>query len=174
MEHAEACDSGLRHLDSSQIKAHKHAQAGPQPIEGRCIGRTVGGPNTKLNAITDSRRRPVALSVRGGNKSEYDGALELLEICEGITLVADKGYDSDPFRVLIEDWGNSSCIAPRKNRLEAVEFNKETYKKRHNVENYFCWTKEYRAIATRYEQTPSSFMGFVMLAATILWVLSPF
>ena len=174
MEQAEPCHSGLRHLDSSQLKAHKHAQVGPQPIEGRMIGKTRGGPNTKLNAITDSRRRPVALSITEGQSSEYEGALELLEKCDGITLVADKGYDSDPFRYLIADWRNSSCIAPRKNRISPVEFSPETYKKRHNVENYFCWIKESRAIATRYDQTPSSFMGFIMLSATILWILSPF
>ena len=174
MELAEVCESGLRHLDSSQIKAHKHARVGAQPIEGRKIGKTVGGANTKLNAITDSRRRPVALSLSEGHKSEYEGALELLETCESITLVADKGYDSDPFRILVEDWGNSTCIAPRKNRLEKVDFDTETYKLRHNVENFFCWAKENRAIATRYEQTPSSFMGFVMLSATMLWILSPF
>ena len=174
MDQAVPCCSGLRHLDSSQIKAHKHAQVGPEPLEGRKIGKTKGGPNTKLNAITDSRRRPIALSLTEGQSSEYVGALELLKSCEGMTIVADKGYDSDPFRYLIGDWGNDSCIAPRKNRVKPVEFSKTIYKKRHNVENYFCWTKESRAISTRYDQTPVSFMGFVILSATILWLLSPF
>jgi transposase len=174
MANATPCDSGLRHLDSSQHKAHKHAQVGPEPVEGRKIGKTKGGQNTKLNAITDSRRRPIAMNLTEGQQSEYDGAVELLEYCENVTVVADKGYDSDPFRILIDDWGNDYCIPGRNNRKVAIEVDSEIYKKRHNVENFFCWIKEYRCISTRYEQTPSSFMGFVMLAAAILWIKSPF
>jgi len=174
MNKAEPCDSGLRHLDSSQHKAHKHAQVGSQPVEGRLIGKTKGGPNTKLNAITDSRRRPVALTLTSGQQSEYDGAVNLLESCENVTIVADKGYDSDPFRVLIKDWANESCIPGRSNRKETIEIDKEIYKTRHNVENYFCWIKEFRGVSTRYDQTPSSFMGFIMFCSAILWIKSPF
>ena len=174
MKQAEACDSSLRFLDSSQHKAHKHAQVGPEPVEGRGIGKTKGGPNSKLNAITDARRRPVALILTEGQSSEYEGAVELLESCENVTVVADKGYDSDPFRILIKDWANDHCIPGRKNRKVPVEIDKEIYKRRHNVENFFGWIKEYRCISTRYDQSPSSFMGFVMLAASILWIRSPF
>ena len=174
IQRAEACDSGLRFLDSSQHKAHKHAQVGPQPLEGRGIGKTKGGPNSKLNAITDARRRPIALILTEGQKSEYEGAVELLESCENVTVVADKGYDSDPFRILIEDWANTHCIPGRKNRKVPINVDESIYRKRHNVENFFCWIKEYRGISTRYDQTPSSFMGFIMLAASILWIRSPF
>jgi len=174
MKMAEPCASELRHLDSNQHKAYKHAQVGPEPIEGRRIRKTKGGSNTKLNAITDSRRRLIAMSLTEGQQSEYDGAIDLLEHCENKIIAADKGYDSDPFRILIEDWGNNHCIPSRSNRKIKIEVDKNIYKKRHNVENFFCWIKEYRWISTRYEQTLSSFMGLIMLAATILWIKSPF
>lgn len=36
------------------------------------------------------------------------------------------------------------------------------------------WIKQYRCIATRYEKTLASYLGFVMCAAIHLWLRNPF
>ena len=40
---------------------------------GRLIGRTKGGMNTKLHAVTDARGRPIQFFVTAGQVSDYTG-----------------------------------------------------------------------------------------------------
>lgn len=56
-------------------------------------------------------------------------------------------------------------------RLEAgppAEFDRETYKWRHLIENLFGRLKEYRGIAMRCCKTDESFSAFIALAATVI------
>ncbi len=52
---------------------------GPGSQKGRLIGRTKGGLNTKLHAVTDADGRPIRLFLSAGQVSDYTGALALLE-----------------------------------------------------------------------------------------------
>ena len=54
-------------------------------------------------------------------------------------------------------------IPPRKNRKHPAGYDKEMYKWRHLVENFFQKVKDYRGIATRYCKTDSSFTAFISL-----------
>jgi len=70
------------------------------------------------------------------------------------TLLADKAFDAD--KRVIEPLlarGKSVVIPPKSNRKVQREFDKEAYKARHLIENFFCRLKQYRAIATRYDKT---------------------
>ena len=44
------------------------------------------------------------------------------------------------------------------------------YVNRNHVERLWARLKEWRAIATRYEKTASSFMGVLCLAAALDWI----
>ena len=44
------------------------------------------------------------------------------------------------------------------------------YNNRNVVERLWARLKEWRAVATRYEKTASSFMGILCLAATLDWI----
>ena len=44
------------------------------------------------------------------------------------------------------------------------------YKARHLIENFFARLKQYRAIATRYDNTAPNFLGAINLAAAIVWL----
>jgi transposase len=46
--------------------------------------------------------------------------------------------------------------------------NRETYKARHLMENFFCKLKQYRAIATRYDKTARNFLAAIHLAAAVI------
>ncbi len=46
---------------------------------GRPIGRTQGGMNTKLHAVTDASERPISLFIMAGQVSDYIGAAALLD-----------------------------------------------------------------------------------------------
>ena len=50
-----------------------------------------------------------------------------------------------------------------------AEHDREKYKWRHLVENFFCSIKAFRRIATRYEKTDKCFAAIINLVATVLW-----
>jgi transposase len=56
------------------------------------------------------------------------------------------------------------------NRNVQRTFDREMYKARHLMENFFCKLKQYRAIATRYDKTARSFLAAIHLAAAIIWL----
>lgn len=66
--------------------------------------------------------------------------------------------------------GKSAVIPPRPNRLRPPDFDRDLYKARHLVENFFCKLKQFRAIATRYDKTARNFLAAVYLAAATIWL----
>lgn len=106
-----------------------------------------------------------------GQASDLAGSDVLLEDLEAETLLADKGYDADE-RVIqrLQAAGKKPVIPPKRNRREPREYDRELYKARHLVENFFARLKQYRAIATRYDKLAESFLGAIYLAATVVWL----
>ena len=81
-------------------------KGGPDDKRGRLIGRTKGGLNTKLHAVTDARGRPIRFFMTAGQVSDYMGAAALLRSLPGADwLIADRGHDADWFRDALKDKG---------------------------------------------------------------------
>ena len=87
-------------------------------------------------------------------------------------MIADKGFDADA-RVLIplQKAGKTAVIPPKANRKEQREYDKELYKARHLIENFFAKLKLFRAIATRYDKTARNFLAAIHLAASTIWLI---
>lgn len=83
-------------------------------------------------------------------------------------LLADRAFDADWLRNDLVERGITPVIPPKSNRKFPTEFDKETYKWRHLVENYFGKLKENRGIAMRSCKTDRSFNAFISLAATLI------
>jgi transposase len=143
---------------------------------GRLIGRTKGGLNTKLHAITDAEGRPIRFFLTAGQVSDYTGALALLDALPQTNwLIADRGYDADWFREALVDKGIRPCIPGRKSRDRPIRHDKRRYRRRHRIEMMFGRLKDWRRVATRYDRCPVVFLSAIALAATVmfwLWVLS--
>jgi transposase len=61
------------------------------------------------------------------------------------------------------------CVIPsKKNRLQPRPYDKELYKARHLIENFFAKLKQFRGIATRYDKCSSNFLGGIYLAASFI------
>ena len=84
-------------------------------------------------------------------------------------VVADKGYASDAFRERIWDMGARPAI-PVKRRDAPVACPRWAYRCRHLVENLWARLKEWRAVATRYEKTATSFLAVIHIAAAADWI----
>lgn len=87
-------------------------------------------------------------------------------------MLADKGYDGDDVRSLLLMRGILPVIPPKANRKEAVACDFKAYKDRNRIERMFNRLKQFRRIATRYDKTAISFIGFLCLAAAKLWLPS--
>ena len=87
-------------------------------------------------------------------------------------LIADKAFDAD-HRVFqpLAAAGKSAVIPPRRNRSAPHDFDRELYKARHLIENFFCKLKQFRAIATRYDKTARNFLAALYLAAATIWLI---
>jgi transposase len=159
----------LRFVDSTYIKIHQDGSNPAGGQDGQDMGKSKGGLNTKIHAVVDEDGRPAALILGPGNEADVSKAEEIVNGLEGgfTTLVGDKGYDSDPLRFWLSEQGVASCIPPRSNRVNPVEYSKKAYKKRHLVENFFERIKRYRRVATRYDKLSETFLGFVCLAAAL-------
>ena len=94
--------------------------------------------------------------------------------CQGCKLqhlLADKAYDADE-RVLkpLEAANKTAIIPPKGNRKNPRTYDKAQYESRHLIENFFCWIKQFRAIATRYDKTARNFLAAFHLVAAVCWL----
>ncbi len=84
--------------------------------------------------------------------------------------IADKGYDSQAIVTQVEAMGAVAVIPSKSNRKVQRKYDTHIYKERHQIECLFNRLKQFRRIATRYEKTASSFLGFIYLAASLVWL----
>jgi transposase len=100
-----------------------------------------------------------------------DGADLLLPKLAADIVLADKGYDADKRVIdILQSQGKTAVIPPKRNRITPREYDKDLYKARHLIENFFAKLKQYRAIATRYDKRAANFLGAIYLAASVIWL----
>jgi transposase len=85
-------------------------------------------------------------------------------------LIADKGYDSDAIREDLAQRGAEPVIPPRRNRKIQPPIDSYIYALRNLIERCFSKLKQSRSLATRYDKTAASYIGFVLIASARLWV----
>ncbi len=121
--------------------------------------------------IADGSGRAVAFTLAPGQAHELPHAIPLLDALPSVPLwvVADRGYSSHAFREYIRERGATPAIPARRNEgpLACPDW---VYNNRNQVERLWARLKEWRAVATRYEKTATSFMGVLCLAAALDWI----
>ena len=117
-------------------------------------------------AAVDALGNPTGFHLTEDQACELEGADVLLPQLEANIVIADKGFDSDQ-RVLepLQLAGKQAVIPPRANRTVQREYDKELYKARHLIENFFAKLKLFRSIATRCDKTARNFLAAIHLAA---------
>jgi len=99
----------------------------------------------------------------------YDLLMEQRDSDPGVML-ADKGYDSDAIRQDLRDRGTTPEIPTKRTRKVQHSVDKKIYALRSRIECFIGHLKEQRRIATRYDKTASSFLGFVLLGCIRNWI----
>ena len=127
--------------------------------------------STKIHATVDALGNPIGFHLTPGQSCDLDGADVLLGALKADMLLADKAYDANQ-RVIerLERQGKTAVIPPKRNRKTPRDYDKELYKARHLIENFFAKLKQYRAIATRYDKLAESFLSAIYMAAVVTWL----
>jgi len=85
--------------------------------------------------------------------------------------VADRAYDSDPLREVLEDRGVQLIAPHRKNRTKPPaqdEEGLEPYKRRWTVERTFAWLGNFRRLLVRQDRMISRYQGFFHIACLLI------
>ncbi len=165
---AEEADNEYAMVDATIVRAHQQLGWSPQKGGDQALGRSKGGLSTKVHAVVDALGNPLGLHLTGGQACELEGSDVFLPQLRAPVLIADKGFDAEA-RVLtpLREAGKQAVIPPRAKRLQPRIYDKELYKARHLIENFFAKLKQFRAIATRYDKTKRNFLAATYFAASV-------
>ena len=96
----------------------------------------------KILALTDALENLVDFRLLPGQAHDLRGTAALIRGLSAGHLLADRALDADWLRIDLIKRDIIPVIPPKSNRKFPAEFDKETYKWRHLIENYFRKLKE--------------------------------
>jgi transposase len=155
-------------IDGTIVTVHQKASGAKGGAETNAIGRSRGGLTTKIVALVDALGNLVRFVLLAGQRHDTVGVAPLIDGVSFDALLGDKAFDADWLRAELDDRGAAAVIPPRSNRKVIIDYDKEMYRWRHLVENYFAKLKQFRSIATRYDKTAESFTANINLAAAMI------
>ncbi len=115
--------------------------------EKQALGRSRGGLSTKIHTTVDALGNPTSFLLTPGQAHDLKGADVLLKDTPAQTILADKAYDAQAR--LIEpllNQGKAVVIPSRMTNKRPREYDRDLYKARHLIENFFARLKQYRGI----------------------------
>ncbi len=110
--------------------------------------------------------------ITPGQTSDYLGFDFVMDdnLPEPRVLLADRGYDADRIRKSMSERDILTQIPMRKTRKMRVGVDHRLYRLRNMVERCFNKLKNARRVATRYDKTAESYLGFIDITSIRLWV----
>ena len=92
---------------------------------------------TKILALTDALGNLVRFELLPGHRFDTVGVEPLLEGIDFGGLIADKAFDSDAIIADLNQRGAKAVISQHPRRTQRLRLDRELYKWRHLVENFF-------------------------------------
>lgn len=109
---------------------------------------------------------PLRLAITPGEAHDNRLRSTLLSGLAPQTMVlADRGYDADWIRALVNEEGAWANIPPKRNRKDPICFSPHLYRGRNRIERFFNKIKHCRRIGTRYDKLAANYLAFVHLAS---------
>ncbi|MCU9840520.1 IS5 family transposase [Ruegeria sp. WL0004] len=162
----------LQMVDSTVVRAHHQAAGGKRGTPRQGFGRSKGGFTTKIHLRVNAAGLPMRTDITPGQTSDYLGFDRVMDdnLPEPVVLLADKGCDADRIRAELQNRSIRPVIPMRKSRKRRVGLDWHLYRLRNLVERCFNKLKNARRVATRYDKTAESFLGFVDITSIRLWI----
>ena len=123
---------------------------------------------TKIVALTDALGNLVRFVLLPGQRFDTIGFPPLVEGLAFAALIADKAFDSNAIVADLDARGAKAVIAQHPRRIPPLAIDREMYKWRHLIENFFGKLKDFKRIALRACKTDASFAAMIYAAATII------
>ena len=123
---------------------------------------------TKIVALTDALGNLVRFVLLPGQRFETIGVPPLIDGVTFGTLIADKSFDSSAILAELYARGAKAVISQHPRRIRPLAIDREMYKWRHLIENFFGRLKEFKRIAMRSDKTDQSFAAMIHLAAAVV------
>lgn len=123
---------------------------------------------TKILALTDALGNLVRFELLPGHRFDTVGVEPLVKDVEFDGLIADKAFDSDTIINDLNKRGAKIVISQHSRRSKPLPLDRELYKWRHLIENFFCKLKDFKRIAMRADKTDESFSAIIHLAAAVI------
>jgi len=124
---------------------------------------------TKIAALVDALGNLVRFVLLPGQHHDITSFDVLMAGVACLAFIGDKAFDAHWLRERLADNGIEAVIPLRGGTTGHAAHDREKYKWRHLVENFFCKIKAFRRIATRYEKTDTCFAAMINLVAIVLW-----
>ena len=115
----------------------------------------------------------ICFELSEGQRHDITYAENLVERLDEVnTVIADKGYDSEPFQCFVHQKSGRTVIAKRNygKDIDKSSMDRCLYRYRHLVENVFARIKQYRSISTRYDKLERNYTSMVSLAFMLMWL----
>jgi len=146
------------------------APAAKKGASAQAIGRTKGGRNTKVHALSDGHCRPPAFYLTLGQTADIKSAVMLADRLPAARyLLADKAYDANHWRARLNRLCIRAVIPNKINRKHPYPFATRRYRHRNVIERLFGRLKDFRRVATRYDKNANNFMAALFLAALVCY-----
>ena len=123
---------------------------------------------TKILALTDALGNLVRFVLLPGQRFDTVGVPPLIDGISFAALIADKAFDSNAIVADLDARGAKVVIAQHPRRTSPLAIDREMYKWRHLIENFFCKLKEFKRIAMRSDKTDQSFAAMIHLATAVI------
>ena len=159
-------------LDGAMTKA---------PLGGEATGRNPtdrGKQGVKRSLLSDGRGVPLAVAVEGANRHDmklvgptlYQIAIARPEPTEQDpqNLSLDKGYDYEPVRDLLEQWGYTAHIRCRGEEKQQKQTVPGYRARRWVVERAHSWLNRFRALLIRWEKQVDNYLALLHLACAFI------
>lgn len=142
---------------------------------GEKVGKTKRGKGTKWMVVVDGQGLPLGSQLTSASPGEVTLGLSTLEAIpiagQPQRLIADKAYDSDPFREDLAERGIELVCPHRANRKRKKTQDGRKlrrYRKRWKVERTFAWLGRFRRLVVRYERDIVVYNAFFHLACCFI------
>lgn len=120
--------------------------------------------------MVDALGLPLGFELSEGQRHDSQPAPTLIDRYRPRCLLADKAYDSDAIRALLQELGSDVVIPFKANRTNPGICDAELYKARSQIECTFNLLKQARRFATRYEKTLRNYAAVVAIGCAMLWL----
>jgi transposase len=148
-----------------------NCKAGHNP---QALGRSRGGFSSKIVGVCDAAGRLVDFVLVPGQAHELAPSMLLLKRLPKAPAwaLADMACDAQEFRSAVQAMDAIPVVPSRKNAKHPQPCPAYIYRHRNLIKR--CWSrlKEWRAIATRYDKTATSYAAGIAIAATLDWFKS--